>query len=184
MTMLFNEDEYRLELEEVLERFKEELSKIRTGKASISVFQKINVDSYGSPMSLTAVAKLIVDGPMAVRLEVWDKNNTDSVMEALSKVDLGARVSQEGNVIRVNFVPLTQEDRKEKSDKLIPKLLNDFLSRIREIRRSYNEKVKAQEKVSEDDQELSYKVIQEILKEYEEIFEQLAKDKKLELVNL
>lgn len=182
--MLFDQDEYKLELEEILERFKEELSKIRTGKASVSIFQKIQVESYGSTMGLTSVAKVIVDGPLSVKLEIWDKNNTKSVIEALEKVDLGARISQEGNIIRINFVPLTEEDRKDKADKVIPKLLNEFLSRAREVRRDYNDKVKSLEKVSEDDQERSYEKIQEILKEYEEEFEQSAKTKKQELITI
>lgn len=182
--MLFDQDEYKLELEDILERFKLELSKIRSGKANVMVFQKIQVESYGSLMGLTAVAKVIVDGPMSVKLEVWDKNNVKSVVEALEKVDLGARISQEGNTIRVNFVPLTEEDRKEKADKIIPKLLNEFLTRAREIRRDYNDKVKSLEKVSEDDQERSYEKIQEILKDYEEQFESAAKQKKIELMTL
>lgn len=182
--MLFDQDEYKLELEEILERFKLELSKIRSGKASISVFQKIQVESYGTLMGLTAVAKVIVDGPMSVKLEVWDKSNVTSVIEALEKVDLGARISQEGNIIRINFIPLTEEDRKEKADKIIPKLLNEFLTRAREIRRDYNDKVKSLDKVSEDDQERSYEKIQEILKEYEGEFESAAKNKKLELLTL
>lgn len=182
--MLFDQDEYKLELEEILERFKLELSKIRTGKANISVFQKIQVESYGTLMGLTAVAKVIVDGPMSVKLEVWDKSNVENVVEALNKIDLGARVSQEGNIIRVNFTPLTEEDRKEKADKVIPKLLNEFLTRAREVRRDYNDKVKSLEKVPEDDQERSYEKIQEILKEYEAEFDSVAKQKKLELLTL
>ncbi len=182
--MLFDQDDYKLELEEILERFKLELSKIRSGKASIAVFQKIQVESYGSLMGLTAVAKVIVDGPMSVKLEVWDKNNVTSVIEALEKVDLGARVSQEGNIIRINFVPLTEEDRKEKADKIIPKLLNEFLTRAREVRRNYNDKVKSLDKVPEDDQERSFEKIQEILKEYEQEFESTAKQKKIELLTL
>lgn len=182
--MLFDQDEYKLELEEILERFKHELSKIRTGKANISVFQKIQVESYGTQMGLTAVAKVIVDGPMSVKLEIWDKNNIKDVVEALEKIDLGARISQEGNIIRINFVPLTEEDRKEKSEKVIPRLLNEFLTRAREVRRDYNEKVKSLEKVSEDDQERSYEKIQEILKDYEEQFDSAAKQKKVELMTL
>jgi len=182
--MLFDQDEYTLELEAILERFKEELSKIRSGKANISVFQKIQVESYGSFMGLTAVAKVIVDGPMAVKLEIWDKNNVKSVVEALEKVDLGARISQEGNIIRINFVPLTEEDRKEKANKIIPKLLNEFLTRAREVRRDFNEKVKSLEKVSEDDQERSLEKIQEILKDYEEQFESTSKQKKIELLTI
>lgn len=182
--MLFDQDEYKLELEEILERFKHELSKIRTGKANISVFQKIQVESYGTQMGLTAVAKVIVDGPMSVKLEIWDKNNIKDVVEALEKIDLGARISQEGNIIRINFVPLTEEDRKEKSEKVIPRLLNEFLTRAREVRRDYNEKVKSLEKVSEDDQERSYEKIQEILKDYEEQFDSAAKQKKVELLTL
>lgn len=182
--MLFDQDDYKLELEDILERFKDELSKIRSGKANINVFQKIQVESYGSYMGLTAVAKVIVDGPMSVKLEVWDKNNMKTVVEALEKVDLGARISQEGNIIRVNFIPMTEEDRKEKVNKVIPRLLNEFLTRAREIRRDYNDKVKSLDKVSEDDQERSFEKIQEILKEYEEQFESTARQKKTELLTI
>jgi ribosome recycling factor len=182
--MLFDEDSYRLELEEILGKFSEELSKIRTGKANIGIFQKIQVVSYGTLMGLTAVAKVIADGPMSVKLEIWDKNNIESVVEALEKTELGARISQEGNIVRVNFTPLTEEDRKDKADKIIPRLLNEYLTRAREVRRNYNAEVKALDKVSEDDQERSYERIQEILKEYEEQFEQIAKDKKQELMTI
>lgn len=182
--MLFDEDSYKFELEELVEKLSDELSKIRTGKPNIKALQAIPVESYGAKMSLNAVGKIIVDGPMSVKIEVWDKSNLQSVFESLEKADLGARLSQEGNMIRLNFIALTEDDRREKADKILPKLLNSFLTAARELRREYNDKVKSLEKVSEDEQERSYDRILSILKEYEENMENLVKEKKEDLIKM
>lgn len=179
--MLFDQDTYTFELEELLEKLSDELSKIRTGKPNIKALQEISVESYGEKMNLNAVGKIIVDGPMSVKVEIWDKNNTQSVFEALEKADLGVKLSQEGNMIRMNFISLTEEDRKEKADRILPKLLNSFLTAAREQRRKYNDKVKSLEKVSEDEQERSYETIQGILKEYEAKMELAVKTKREDL---
>ena len=183
--MLFDQDEYSLELEDVLDRFKDELSKISTGKPSITLFDGIKVMAYDTTMPLSGIATISTDptDPMSILLRVFDKANTTIVTEAIEKADFYADIQQNDSVIRLRFKPITEEDRAEKT-KMLPQITEKYKSRARDLRREYNDKVEALEKVSEDEQIRSLEKIQEILKGYEEKIEELARNKKQELMTI
>ena len=182
---LFDEDSYKLELEEVVDGFKEELSKITTGKPAMTLFDGIKVTAYETQMPLSGVATISIDPTdiMSILLRVFDKANLEIVKEAIEKANLHADVLQTESTIRLRFKPLTEEDRAIKT-KVLPQITERYKSRARDLRREYNDKVDSLEKVSEDDQKRSLERIQEILKDYEEKIDELAKSKKEDLMSI
>jgi len=183
--MLYDQDKYKSELQVVVDSFSEELSKITTGKPSISIFDSINVIAYSTAMPLSGVATITPDAgdPMSILLRVFDKNNVAIIKEAIEKANFNADFQQNDSTIRLKFKPLTEEDRAEKT-KVLPQITESYKNRARALRREYNDKVQALEKVSEDEQKRSLEDIQEILNSYVSEIDKMSKDKESELMSI
>jgi ribosome recycling factor len=178
--MLYDEAKYKSGLENVITRFKEEISTLRTGGANQEMFDNIMVDAYGSNMPVSNLASLVFEGRMSISVKVFDKNNSPNVVKALSESLQGASVTDQGEVIRVNFRPITQEDR-DVIVKELKRMLESARVAARLVRQDFMQKVKAMEGVSEDEQKLAEKDIQETLEEYIKKLESISTDKEIEL---
>lgn len=181
--MLYNEKELKEELELVELEFSENLKKVRTGRASKDVFDNIRVSAYGSSSPLSAVANLIFEGPLSVVVKVWDKSLLPEVRTAIDNANLGASVTDHGDHIRINFLPLTEELRKEKI-KDVNKMLEDYRVKVRLVRQEYMQTVKALDGVSEDEQKLSQENIQKTIDSSIERLEEIAQSKEKELLSI
>jgi ribosome recycling factor len=131
-----------------------EFSSVRTGRASAQVFDKITVDYYGVPTPLSQVAAIKSPEPQMLVIEPWDKSVMSAIEKAIQSSDLGLNPSNDGQIIRVPFPPLTEERRKELV-KLCKGYAEEARVAIRNIRRDANDKLKRLEKdgeISQDDQ--------------------------------
>jgi ribosome recycling factor len=144
----------RARMEKVLSDLQHEMSGIRTGRASISIFDSIRADYYGTPTPLNQLATLHVPEPSMITLQPWDVSQISVIEKSIRASDLGLNPSNDGKIIRVPIPPLTEERRKE-----IVKRLNhvaeDHRVAMRNIRRDANESVKKLLKdkvISEDDE--------------------------------
>lgn len=178
--MLYNVSEYKEELELILLEFGEEISKLRTGKATMETFSKIFVQVYGSSMNLPSVAKIVFETPINIRISPFDKGNKKIVVEALEQQNIGAKINDMGDELRLNFLPMTQEDREAKVKEL-EKMVESFRIKMRLVRQEYMKKVKGLEAVSEDEQKVAEKNIQEDLDSHIGKLEDASKAKKREL---
>ncbi len=178
--MLFDELEYRLELDSVVERFKKDISTLKTGKASKDMFENIMVSAYDTSMPVSNLASLVFEGAISVTAKVFDKGVSGKVWEALRDALPGASVVDQGDVIRINFRPITQEDRDARVKEL-NKILEEARIAARLKRQDFMQKVKGAESVSEDEQKLAEKDIQEILDEYVKKIEEISTEKEIEL---
>lgn len=178
--MLFDELEYRLELDSVVERFKKDISTLKTGKASKDMFENIMVSAYDTSMPVSNLASLVFEGAISVTAKVFDKSVGGKVWEALRDALPGASVVDQGDVIRINFRPITQEDRDARVKEL-NKILEEARIAARLKRQDFMQKVKGAEGVSEDEQKLAEKDIQEILDEYVKKIEEISTEKEIEL---
>ena len=98
-------------LEEILGFLRENLAKIRTGRASPAVIEDLVVDAYGEKLKLKELAAIRAPKPRELRIEPWDRNILEEIEKALSREDLGALPVAEENAIRITFPPLTSERR-------------------------------------------------------------------------
>jgi ribosome recycling factor len=140
-------------MEKSVEAFKYELSKIRTGRASLALLDGISVDSYGSNMPLNQVSSLTIPESRMIAIQPWDPQVLAAIEKAILKSDVGLTPVNDGKIIRLNIPQLTEESRKELVKK-VKKVAEEFRVTIRSARRDAIDVLKKQKKdkdISEDD---------------------------------
>ena len=160
--------DYENRMKKSVAAYNENLSTIRAGRANPDVLKKINVDYYGSPTAINAIAEVKVTDARTITITAWDKSIIKGIEKAILTSDLGINPQSDGSVIRLTFPPTTEERRKELS-KQIAKLGEDAKVAIRNIRRDANDKVKADKKASlmtEDEAKASDKSVQDLTDKY------------------
>jgi ribosome recycling factor len=100
-------------MEKAVGHLREELAGIRTGRASSSVLNRITVEYYGAQVPLNQLASINVPEPRLLQVVPFDKNSIGVIEKAIQSSDLGITPSNDGQVIRLSFPPLTEERRKE-----------------------------------------------------------------------
>ncbi len=140
-------------MEKSVEAFKKELSKVRTGRASLSILDGIFVDAYGSSMPLNQVGTITIPESRMIVIQPWDPQMLPAIEKAILKSDIGLNPIGDGKVIRLNIPQLTEERRKDLV-KSVRKVAEEFRVAIRNIRRESIEILKKQKKdkeISEDE---------------------------------
>ncbi|MCK4755625.1 ribosome recycling factor [candidate division WOR-3 bacterium] len=161
----------------------QELSKLRTGRATPALLDGIKVEYYGSTLPLNQVSSINIPEPRLIILQPWDKTALDAIEKAIYKSAIGLTPNNDGNVIRLPIPPLTTE-RREELVKLTQKLGEDTKVAIRNIRREANTEIKKEEKdkkISEDESFKSQEVIQKITDEFIEKVDEILKKKEKEI---
>ena len=132
-------------MEKTLASFKTDLSKVRTGRASLSLFDDIRVDYYGTQTPLNQLATLAVPEPRLITIQPWDTTITGEIEKAILKSELGLTPSSDGKIIRLPIPRLTEERRKELV-KVVKKMAEGTKVALRNIRREANDQFKGLEK--------------------------------------
>ena len=140
-------------MEKSINKYREDLSHIRTGKANVSLLNGITVEYYGAPTPINQVANVSAPAPDLITIQPWDKGIIKDIEKAIQKSDLGINPSNDGVVIRLPIPQLTKETRTELA-KQAHKKAEDAKVYIRNIRRDANDQIKKLEKnkeITEDD---------------------------------
>ncbi|MCE5192040.1 MAG: ribosome recycling factor [Actinomycetia bacterium] len=130
-----------------------EFASVRTGRASGSLLEKITVEYYGIPTPLLQIASVSVPEPQMLVISPYDRSAMTAIEKAILASDLGLNPSNDGQVIRLPFPPLTEERRKDLV-KLCRHYAEEARVAVRNIRRDVNDQFKKQEKdaeISQDD---------------------------------
>jgi ribosome recycling factor len=173
-------------MEKVLSDLQHEMAGIRTGRASISLFDHVRVDYYGTPTPLNQLATLHVPEPSLITIQPWDVSQIGAIEKAILTSDLGLNPANDGKLIRVPIPALTEERRKELVKRLHA-IAEDHKVAIRNIRRDANEAVKKLLKdklVSEDEDRRAHDEIQKLTDTYAQKVDQAAKAKEKEILEL
>ena len=140
-------------MESSTDAYKRELSKVRTGRASISLLDGLRVDAYGSPMPINQVATLTIPESRLIQIQAWDSQLLGAIEKAIQKSDLGLNPVNDGKLLRISIPQLTEERRKELVKK-VKKITEDYRVAIRNSRRDAIDTFKKQKndkEISEDD---------------------------------
>jgi len=132
-------------MEKSLSSLQMDLNKVRTGRASLSLFDDIRVDYYGTPTPLSQVATLSVPEPRLITIQPWDTSITTEVEKAILKSELGLTPASDGKIIRIPIPRLTEERRKELV-KVVKKMAEAAKVALRNVRREANDQLKGLEK--------------------------------------
>ena len=165
-----------------IEHLLRELSKLRTGQASVALLDDLMVEYYGNPTPLKQVATLGAPDSQTLTVQPWEASILKDIEKAIQSSDLGLTPNNDGKVIRLAIPPLTNE-RRQQLVKLIKKQSEESKVAIRNIRRDINEKLKQSEKkhdISEDEsrkgQEEVQKTTDKFIAEVDKIVQKKEKD--------
>jgi len=156
---------------------------IRTGRANPLILENIKIDYYGTATPLIQLAGMSVPEPRQLLVTPWDKTAINTILKAIQASDIGLTPMSDGNVIRLNVPPLTEERRRELI-KQLHKKAEEHKVAVRNIRRDANEHLKAQEKkseITEDDLRDEQDAIQKLTDRYIADIDKLTQAKEAEL---
>ncbi|MCK4330231.1 ribosome recycling factor [candidate division WOR-3 bacterium] len=170
-------------MKKTVEILRNELVKIRTGRANPGLVEDIKVESYGTQVPLSQLTSITVPEPRQLLIRPWDKNLLPDIEKAIQKSGLGLTPTSDGVVIRLNLPPLTEENRQNIS-KLVHKIGEENKIAIRNIRRQSIETIKQtkdDKEISEDDEKKMEKEIQKLTDIYVEEIDNIlmSKDKEI-----
>lgn len=140
-------------MEKSVDSFKNELSKVRTGRASIALLDGIHVNAYGSSMPINQVGTITIPESRMIAIQPWDVQLVPAIEKAILKSDIGLTPISDGKVIRLNIPQLTEERRRDLV-KQVKKIAEEFRVAVRNMRREAIDILKKQKKdkeISEDD---------------------------------
>lgn len=181
-----SEEQASLEFDKVLKFFKDELTKLRSGRANPDLLSNIKVEAYSQTMPLNQLANINVADATMLVVQPWDKSIVEDIRKAIIKSDLGISPVVDGEIIRLPLPPLTEERRQEYVKVLKQKAEEARIS-IRQIRKDVLVGVEQDEeagKISEDDLERSKKELQEKVDKANEQVEAIAAEKEKELMQV
>ncbi len=159
-------------------------SRVRTGRASLSLLDGVRVDYYGSQLPLNQVASLSVPEPRTILISPWDAKVLGEIERAVLKSELGLTPINDGKVIRINIPPLTEERRKELV-KVVRKMAEESKVAVRNIRRDANEtlkELKKEKEISEDDLFRAQDQVQKLTDDYIKKVDQALAAKEKEIL--
>jgi ribosome recycling factor len=172
-------------MEKSVEAFKNQISKIRTGRASPSILDGIMVEYYGSATPLRQLANITVEDSRTLAINLFDRSLGSAVEKAIMSSDLGLNPNSAGSVIRVPLPPLTEERRKDLI-KVVRGEAEQGRVAVRNVRRDANDKVKAllkDKEISEDEDRRSQEDIQKMTDAYIKLLDAALADKEKELMD-
>jgi ribosome recycling factor len=180
------ESQAKTRMEKVLSDLQHEMASIRTGRATVGLFDSIRVDYYGTPTPLNQVATLHVPEPSLITVQPWDVSQIGVIDKAIRASNLGLNPNNDGKIIRVPIPPLTEERRKEIVKNLHAKAEEHKVA-ARNVRRDANENIKKLLKdkvISEDEDRRAHDEVQKMTDAYITKVDQAAKVKEKEILEL
>lgn len=169
-----------------VEALKRDYSRLRTGRASISLLDGIRVSYYDTPTPLNQMASLAVPEPRLIVIQPWDKTAIEDIEKAILKSELGLTPMNDGKVIRIAIPPLTEERRKELV-KVARKMSEDNKVAVRNIRRDANEMLKdlkKEKEITEDDLFRSQDEVQKVTDQFISEVDELCAVKEKEIIEI
>jgi len=166
-------------MDSALETLRKDFQGLRTGRASPSLLEPIRVEAYGSNQPLAQLGTVSVGGPSMLSVQVWDRSVVKAVEVAIRDSGLGLNPQTEGQVIRVNLPPLTEQRRNELA-KTAAKYAEGAKVAVRGVRRDGMEQIQGWKKKSEsgeDDAKRWSDEIQKLTDDYVKKVDQTLADK-------
>lgn len=180
----YNESKTRMN--QAVNKLKSDLGKVRTGRASLNLFDGVMVSYYGSPTPLNQVAGLANPEPSLITIQPWETHILPDIEKAILAANLGLTPNNDGNLIRISVPPLTEERRKEYV-RQAHSMGETTKTAIRNIRRDVNDGLKKLEKdkdISQDDLHRGLDQIQKITDGQITTVDKLVKDKEDEIMTI
>lgn len=166
------------------EHFRKDLSRLRTGRANLSLFEDIKVEYYGTLTPVNQLASLGIPDPTLVTVQPWDPSLLETIDKAIRAADLGFNPINDGKTLKVPIPPLDDERRQEMAKK-IKKMLEDEKTALRNMRRETKDLIEQAEKdkaITEDEKFSGLEQLQKVIDDYSKKIEEIAAGKEKEIL--
>jgi ribosome recycling factor len=176
--------EVKKRMDAAIEHARRELAGLRSGRASVTLLDPVQIEAYGSLMPLNQVASLSIPEPALIVAQPFDPSLLAAIERAIQKSNLGLNPASDGKLIRIPIPPLTDERRKEMS-RLVHKYAEEGRNAVRQVRRDANDRLKKllkEHKISEDDERRALEEVQKITDQHVGTLDDLQKKKDGELL--
>jgi len=173
-------------MDQAVAKLAAELAKVRTGRASLSIFDGVRVDYYGSPTPVNQVAGLANPEPNLITIQPWEPSMIGEIEKAILAANLGLTPSNDGAMIRITVPPLTEDRRKEYA-KEAHKYGENTKTAIRNIRRDVNDDLKKLEKdkeISQDEMHTGLDEVQKITDSHVKKVDEMVQSKEDEIMTI
>ena len=179
-------EEMKSGMEGSLKALRRDLTRIRTGRASLALLDGIVVDYYGSPTPINQLATLSIPEARQIVIQPWDSQAVPEIEKAILKSELGLTPMNDGKIVRIVLPPLTEERRRELV-KVVKKMAEEFKVQIRNHRRDANEmlkELKKEKEVTEDEMRKGQERVQKTTDEYISGVDAIVGDKEKEIMEI
>jgi ribosome recycling factor len=166
------------------DHFRKDLSKLRTGRANLSLFEDIKVEYYGTLTPVNQLASLGIPDPTLITIQPWDPSLLEIVDKAVRAADLGLNPINDGKTLKIPIPPLDDERRQEMAKK-IKRMLEDEKTALRNMRRETKDEIEQFEKdkkISEDEKFNGLEQLQKVIDDYSKKIEEIAAAKEKEIL--
>jgi ribosome recycling factor len=181
---IFNECETKMQGS--IEHMQRDFKTLRTGKVTTSVLDNVKIDYYGTPTPLDQVGSVIATDATTIVINPWEKNLLPDIESAINAANIGVNPNNDGDLIKLFFLPMTVEQRQESVKKMKTMGENAKVS-IRNDRRDANDKIKKLEKekeITQDESKSAQENIQKITDKYITKVDSILKDKEAEILKV
>ncbi len=178
-------EEVEESMQQAIKHLDKEFLKVRAGKASPSMLAGVRVDYYGTSTPLEQTSNINTPDPRQIIVQPFDRSTIHEIEKAILNANLGFNPQNEGDIIRINVPPLTEERRLELVKK-VKAIVEDTKIGIRNARRSGNDEAKALEKdgMAEDDVKRLMDEIQKLTDKYIENIDKLFEEKEKDILTV
>ena len=169
-----------------IESMRGEMAKIRTGRASPTLINHLNVDYYGTATPIAQVANISVQDARTLAVQPWEKAMVPVVERAIMEANLGLNPMTAGDLIRIPLPPLTEERRKEMVKFAANEGENGMIA-VRNIRREANSDFKSllkDKEISEDEDKQAHDSVQKLTDQYVAQIDEVVKEKEAEILTV
>jgi len=169
-----------------IEGFKKALTKVRTGRANVSILDGVRVDYYGTPTPLNQVAAMAVPDARLITVKPWEKSLIPEIEKAIRSSQLGLNPQSDGEIVRIPMPALTEERRRDLV-KMVRKDAEDGRVSLRQARRDANDMLKSFLKdkvISEDDEKAGLKRVQDATDKAISVLDDILGKKEAEIMEV
>lgn len=176
--------EAELRMEAAVEHVGSEFATVRTGRANPQLLHRIQVEYYGSPTPLQQLASISVPEPRLLVIQPFDRTTVNDIERAIQQADLGLNPTNDGNVLRIAFPPLTEERRKELI-KVVRHMAEEGKVSVRNVRRASKSDMEALHgEISDDDIHRGEDELQQLTDRFTDRIDEILGNKEEELLEV
>ena len=176
--------EVKTHMESAIDRVRRDMVGVRSGRATVSLLDRVHVEAYGSRMPINQVATFSVPNPTMIVAQPFDPSLMGAIEKAIRASDLGLNPANDGKVVHIPIPTLTDERRKELS-RHVHKQAEEGRNAMRQVRREANDRLKKllkEHQISKDDERKGLDRVQKMTDDHVNVIDELQKKKDQDLL--